>query len=440
MVVENYIVNSAVLTILGYSMIAVFMWLIMTKRLSALVALIIIPLIFGLLGGFGKELGSMMLTGIQNLAPTGVMLTFAILYFSIMIDAGLFDCVIQKIAQLAQGDPMRVVVGTTILAMLISLDGDGATCYILTISAMLPLYKRFGISRLVLTCVIMLSGGVFNILPWGGPTARAASALGLDPSAIFVPMIPSMMVTIIWILFVSYWLGIKERKRIGIIKIGLDTHHKMLTSNSLKKRRPKLFLFNLLLTISLLTLLIFGVLPLPVLFMIFFAIAVMVNYPKLSEQKESVMNHAKNVLPVVSLIFAAGIFVGIFQGTKMIDAIAISVTMAIPHSMGPHLAIITGFLSIPFTFLISNDAFYFGILPILAKAAAPYGISAVEIARASIIGQPVHLLSPLVASTYLLIGLAEVDLGAHQRYTLVWSITASLAMLIAAIIFNVVPL
>lgn len=437
---ENYSASPMVLTVLGYSMIIIFMWLIMTKRLSALVALVILPLIFGLVGGFGKELGSMMLTGIQNIAPTGVMLTFAILYFSIMIDAGLFDFIIKKIIQLVQGDPMRVVVGTTILAMLISLDGDGATCYILTVSAMLPLYKRFGISQLVLTCVIMLSSGVFNILPWGGPTARAASALNLDPRVIFIPMIPSMMVTIIWILFVSYRLGIKERKRVGIIKIELDTHHKMLTSNALKMKRPTLFVFNLLLTLSLLTMLILGIWPLPALFMIFFAVAVTVNYPKLDEQKESMMNHAKNVLPVVSLIFSAGIFVGIFQGTKMIDAIATSVTMAIPHSMGPYLAIITGFLSIPFTFLISNDAFYFGILPILAKAAAPYGITTAEIARASIIGQPVHLLSPLVASTYLLVGLAEVDIGAHQRYTLGWSITASLCMLIAAIIFNVVPL
>lgn len=442
MIFENgHIVNSTTLTILGYSMIVVFMWLIMTKRLSALVALIIVPLVFGLLGGFGKELGPMMLTGIQNIAPIGIMLTFAILYFGIMIDVGLFDFVIQKITQLAQGDPMKVVVGTTILAMLISLDGDGATCYIITLSAMLPLYKRLGINRLILTCVTMLSSGVFNILPWGGPTARAASALGLDPSVIFVPMIPSMLLTILWILCVSYWLGVKERKRLGIIKMDLfENAHKISTLNSLKIKHPKLFIFNLLLTIALLTTLVCGVLPLPALFMIFFAIAIMVNYPKLTKQKESIINHAKNVLPVVSLIFAAGIFVGIFQGTKMLDAIAISAVMAIPHSMGSYLAVITGFLSMPLTFLISNDAFYFGILPILAKSAAPYGITAAEIARASIIGQPVHLLSPLVASTYLLVGLAEVDLGAHQRYTIFWSITASLVMLIAGIIFNVIPL
>lgn len=107
----------------------------------------------------------MMLTGIKNLAPTGVMLTFAILYFGIMIDAGLFDPLVRAIVRVVHGDPMKIVVGTTVLAMLVSLDGDGATTYMLTVSAMLPLYKRFGISRLVLACVIMLAGGVFNILP-----------------------------------------------------------------------------------------------------------------------------------------------------------------------------------------------------------------------------------------------------------------------------------
>jgi CitMHS family citrate-Mg2+:H+ or citrate-Ca2+:H+ symporter len=432
------------LTVLAYSMVIVFMALIMTKRLPAVVALILVPIAFGLVGGFGATLGPMMLKGIQQLAPTGVMLMFAILYFGIMIDAGLFDPAVRTILKLVQGDPLKIVVGTALLAMFVSLDGDGSTTYMITVSAMLPLYKRLGMSRLVLACVIMLAGGVFNILPWGGPTARTASALGVDVGTVFVPMILPMVVSAVWVIFVAFMLGRRERKRVGVIDVatfdaGSVAEHETAADGT-DITRPKLLWVNFALTAVLMVVLIMGVLPLPALFMIAFAIAIMINYPGLQEQKERLTAHAENVLPVVSLIFAAGIFVGILSGTKMVDAIASSVIASIPQWMGPYLAIVTGLLSIPFTFFISNDAFYFGIVPILAKAAAVYGISAAEIGRASIVGQPVHLLSPLVASTYLLVGMSEIEFGDHQRYTLVWSLSAALVMLAAAVVFGVIPL
>ena len=431
------------LTALAYLMIIVFMALIMTKRLSAMVALILVPIVFGLLGGFGLGLGPMMLDGIKKLAPTGVMLMFAILYFGVMIDAGLFDPAVRAILKLVGGDPMKIVVGTFVLAVFVSLDGDGSTTYMITCAAMLPLYKRLGISRLVLACVIMMAGGLMNILPWGGPTARAASALGVDVGLIFVPMILPMVVTGLWGVFVAFILGRRERNRLGSITLSGGTPDEPLpevTAGDPSIARPKLLWVNFLLTVALMVLLILGTFPLQVLFMVASSIALMINYPSLQDQKERLTAHAANIVPVVSLIFAAGIFVGILSGTKMVDAIAASVISAVPDWMGPYLAIVTAVLSIPFTFFISNDAFYFGILPILAKAAAVYGIGAVEIGRASLIGQQVHLLSPLVASTYLLVGLAEVEFGDHQRYTLLWALSAALVMLVATIVLGVVPI
>ncbi|MEO7521186.1 MAG: SLC13 family permease, partial [Gemmatimonas sp.] len=147
-----------------------------------------------------------------------------------------------------------------------------------------------------------------------------------------------------------------------------------------------------------------------------------------------------NALAVVGLIFAAGIFTGILSGTKMVDAMAGSVIKLVPPALGPYLAVVTGFLSIPFTFLISNDAFYFGVLPVLAKAGEAYGISAAEMARASLIGQPVHLLSPLVPSTVLLVGLVGVDFDDHQRFTLKWAVASALVLLAAGLLFAVIPL
>jgi len=433
------------LTLLAFAMIVVFMALIMTKRMSVLTALILVPIAFALIGGFAREIGPMMLGGVRALAPTAVMLLFAILFFSVMIDVGLFEPIVQRVVRLVRGDPLRILVGTSILTLLISLDGDGSTTYLIVTSALLPLYQRLGLSRLMLASVIMQAGGVMNILPWGGPTARAASALRIDASEIFVPMIPAMAAGAVWVIFVSYLFGKRERARVGVLdpaamaRVGdlLDDDTDGVADAAL--RRPRLLVFNVLLTLALLVSLIAGVLPLPVLFMIAYAIALVVNYPTMEEQKGRLNAHAANALAVASVICAAGVLTGIMDGTKMIDAMGNSVVAAVPDSLGPHMAIVTGILSIPFTFFLSNDAFYFGVLPILSQAASTYGISAAEMGRASVIGQPVHLLSPLVPSTYLLVGLAGVELGDHQRFTIKWSIITSLVLLAVGLLIGVIP-
>jgi len=429
------------LTLLAFAMVATFMYLIMSKRLSALVALILVPIAFALLGGFAAGIGPMMLEGIGKLAPTGVMLMFAILYFAIMIDSGLFDPAVRKILKLVKGDPLKVSLGTAALALIVSLDGDGSTTYMICVAAVLPLYSRLGMSPLLMACLLMLSSGVMNMTPWGGPTARAASALQVNPADIFVPMIPAMLAGVLAIFGLAWCFGKRERARLGELHLPSDAEALAAVSVSQcpEARRPQLLWFNGLLTLALMGTLILGLLPMPVLFMLAFGIAMVVNYPCILEQKKRVAAHAENVLAVVALIFAAGIFTGILAGTGMVEAMSKSLLAVIPPAMGPYMAMITALVSMPFTFFMSNDAFYYGVLPVLSEAAAHYGISPVEMARASIVGQPVHLLSPLVPSTYLLVGLAKVDFGDHQRFTLKWAVLVCLAMLAAALLLGLFP-
>lgn len=428
------------LAILGFLMIISFMVLIMTKRLSAMIALIVIPVIFALLGGFGKSMGPMALEGIKSVAPTGIMILFAILFFGIMIDAGVFDPIIRKILKVVKGDPVKIAIGTAVLALLISLDGDGTTTYMITISAMLPLYKRIGMRPLVLAGIAVSASGVMNLLPWGGPTARAMTALHLEMGDIFTPVIPSMAGGVLFVLFMAYCLGRKERKRIGVLEIDYSTMAMMAaTSEDADLKRPKLILVNYLLTIMLLVALIQEVLPTTVLFMIGFAIAITINYPNLKQQKERVMHYADNALSVVSMVFAAGIFTGILSGTKMVDAMANVMITHIPDALGSHFAIITAIISAPFTFFMSNDAFYYGVLPLLAKAASVYGIDPAMIGRASLLGQPVHLLSPLVPSTYLLVGMVGEDFGDLQRSVLKWACGSTAVMILVALVFSIIP-
>lgn len=213
------------LAILGFVMMIVFMYLIMSNRLSALIALIVVPVVFALISGFGKDLGEMMIQGVTDLAPTGIMLLFAILYFGIMIDSGLFDPLIAKILSLVKGDPLKIAIGTAVLTMTISLDGDGTTTYMITIAAMLPLYKRLGMNRLVLAGIAMLGSGVMNIIPWA-PTARVLASLKLDTSEVFTPLIPAMIAGVLWVIAVAYLLGKKNGS--GSVSFQLNTHRPLI--------------------------------------------------------------------------------------------------------------------------------------------------------------------------------------------------------------------
>ncbi|RYL94358.1 citrate transporter [Sporolactobacillus sp. THM7-4] len=427
------------LALFGFLTIVVFMYLIMSKRLSALIALMLVPVLFGVIAGFSKDIGAMMVKGLEGVAPTGIMILFAILYFGIMIDSGLFDPLISQILRLVRGDPLKIALGTAVLAATVSLDGDGTTTYMITISAMLPLYKRIGMKPIILAGIAISASGVMNLLPWGGPTARVLASLNQDTSAVFVPVIPTMIGGILFVFLIAYIMGKKERKRLGVLKLDGNTlNEQAAAADTASIKRPKMVWVNGILTIMLLICLIIELIPVPVLFMIGFAIAAMLNYPNLKEQKERLQSYAGNALSVVSMIFAAGIFTGILTGTKMVDAMASVLISNIPSSLGPHWALITAIISGPLTFFMSNDAFYFGIVPLIAKTAASYGIDPAIIGRASLLGLPVHLFSPLVPSTYLLVGMVGAELGELQRFFLKWACGTAGVMIAVALILGII--
>jgi CitMHS family citrate-Mg2+:H+ or citrate-Ca2+:H+ symporter len=427
-----------VLAIAGFTMIIVFMYLIMSKRMSAMNALILIPVVFALgLGFYDARLGKMMFDGVKKVAPTGIMICFAILFFGIMIDAGLFDPIIKRILKAVHGDPMRVCVGTAVLAAFISLDGDGSTTYLVTCSAMFAVHRRLGIKPIILPALAVMENQVMNIIPWGGPTGRVLASLNVEAAQVFVPMIPGMVLGTLFVCFMAYRWGMKERARLGVIDIGPGSQMETMEVDSEveKLKRPERFWINAALVAVLLVCLMSEVLPLAVLFIIGTALALFINYRNKDQQARIAANGA-NATPVVAMVFAAGIFMGILADTKMIDAMAQMIIAGIPESMGAHFSFITALISLPGTFFMTNDAFYFGVLPVLTKAAAAYGIDAAEMGRAALIGQGAHLLSPLVPSTYLLVGLNKVEFGDLQRFALLPAIGVSMIWLATAVVLG----
>jgi CitMHS family citrate-Mg2+:H+ or citrate-Ca2+:H+ symporter len=138
------------LALLGSLCIALLLAAILSRRSSPLVALISIPVVASLAGGFGVGTAVFMAHGIQRVAPVAAMFVFAILYFGVMTDAGMLDPIIDCILRVVGLSPPRIVVGTALLALLVHLDGSGVVTFLVTIPVMLPLYDRLGMDRRVL--------------------------------------------------------------------------------------------------------------------------------------------------------------------------------------------------------------------------------------------------------------------------------------------------
>lgn len=431
------------LALLGYGMVITFMILIMTKRTTAFTSLIIVPIIFGLLGGFGLQLGDFAIEGVKSVSKTSAMLLFAILYFGIMINTGLFDPLVKFTVKVVKGDPLKILVGTAILAAIVSLDGDGTTTTMIVCSALIPIYDKLKIKKLYLATILILQNSIMNLIPWGGPTARVMSALKLEAADILAPLLPGMALSLIYVVGVAYYLGLKERKRLGITHIDEKTIMELTTTTDEEEialKRPKLIWVNLFLTVAMVATLIKDIVPSAIIFEVGTAIALLINYPKLRTQRELIEKHGGSAVQVIAMVLAAGVFMGILTESKMAEAMAQYMITIIPASMGPHFALISAILSAPGTFFLSNDAYYFGVLPILAETGAVYGFSALQMGVTSLMGQAFHLISPLVAFIYLLLQLTGVDMGEWQRNVAKWAVGIFVIFVSTAVISGFIPL
>lgn len=434
------------ITIMAYALIFVFMGLIMSKKLTPFAALTIVPIVFGVIGLIFKlwdvNLGEAALEGLKTTGTTAIMLLFAVLFFTLMIDAGLFDPLSNAMIRFAKGDPLKVMLATVVLSAGVSLNGDGTTTMIIVCSAFVPIYKKLGMKTLDLAVLTILSHSVLNLLPWGGPTARVITVLNLNESEVLRGLVPMMVAATIYMLVVAYIMGQKERKRIGIIHFTDDTLLEMTTITDQKVldiRKPKNLIINFILTAIVIGLLIWGIIPSSIIFIAGTALALMINYPTLADQRARLEANTPDAASVAMVVIAAGIFMGILSGTGMDVAIADSLGTIIPSSMGRYWGLIVALLSAPGTFFLSNDAFYYGVLPVLAETGVTYGFTPLQMGYASLMGQAFHLLSPLVPFIYVLLRLTDVDMGQWQRKSLVWAVGIFVIYVVVGILFGIMP-
>lgn len=423
------------LAIAGLATILLVLAAIMTKRLSPLVAFVAIPLAAALALGHGTGTGKLMLDGMGTVAPVAALFLFAILFFGILLDAGLFTPIVEGIVRLARDHPPYVTLGTAVLATLVQLDGSGAVTFLIVVPALLPVYDRCGIDRRLLACVTAMAAGVANMLPWGGPTLRAATALHVDVLGLFNPLIPVWAIGTLSVFAIAWWLGrgqVAARASAGATVATIET--------APKPRAGWRYPINLLLVVGVIGAMLGGYAPPAVAFMIGTAAALLVNSPNPAAQRAAIERHAPAAVTMVAILLAAGCFTGIMKGTGMLQALAEAGAGLLPGGSAQHLPLALALVAMPLSLLFDPDSFYFGVLPVLAGIAEHGGVPAVEVGRAAVLGQMTtgFPVSPMTPATFLLVGLAGVELADHQRYTIRFLLLLSVIMAVAAVLFGVI--
>lgn len=435
------------LALTGILTIVVMLYCIMSKRMSPIVALIVIPTIGALVAGCGLDTPKYIVAGITKLAPMAAMFVFAITFFGVVTDAGMFDPIIKRILRFVGANPVRILIGTGILALIAHLDGNGAVTFLVTIPTMLPLFEKLGMDKRMLIGITALSAGV-NFLPWTGPMIRAASALNIATHDLFIPLIPAQIAGLTFMILMGYYWGKKEQKRLGLTKeailatSGIPHHEKELTEEEKKLRRPHLFWVNIALVIAVLCTMVFTHISPTVAFMIALTLALMINYPNVKMQSERINAHAKAALMMASILFAAGAFTGIMAGSGMLKAMSEAAVHFIPELFASHVPFITGIVSMPLSLIFDPDSYYFGIMPVVANTVEMLGVPGIQVAQASIMGQMTtgFPVSPLTPATFLLVSLAGVDLADHQKFSIPILWLASIIMTVACVVTGVFPI
>ena len=441
--------SDTILALLGFAtVITVIVLLLRNVTVPALAFVSVSTITAAILVATGAftldEMAGFIKEGVKGVHGTAILFIFSVLFFGVMTDAGMFDKIIGALMKKVGNNVVGVALMTCLIAIIGHLDGGGASTFLITIPAMLPVYKRLHMRRETLLLICVTSMGVMNLLPWGGPTMRAASVLGVESNDLWSQILPMQIVGLVLAVGTAIFWGLQEKKRIA--KLGdaaVEDVGKYDDSDSEEKNndlaRPKNFIFNVILTLAVIIVLVLDIFPSYYVFMVGCALGILVNYRGKKLQNSIIKSHASAGLSMASTILCAGVFLGVLSKSGIMEKMAIMMASVIPASLGRFLPVIIGVLSVPLALLFDTDSYFYGLLPVLISVGNQFGVNPAHIAIAMVVCRNcATFISPVAPATYLGIGLAGVEIKDHIKYCFGWQWGVSIVCLVAGLILGVI--
>lgn len=427
------------LAIIGFILMLVLMYVLIREKLAPPVAFILLPLFAAAAAGCDMEMISGFIKdGMKTMLSTAVLFIFSISYFTLMSDAGLFDPIIHFLIKRTGKGLTTIFLAIVLTTFVAHLDGSGATTFLIVVPAFLPICKKVGIRPQALLGAMCGGYATMNILPWGGPTMRAASVAGVEAGDLYAFIGPGVVVISLMAFVIAYLVSRVEKKH----GAGALVEEVAVTDCKVEKKTVKkgVYYFNLILTLIMLVVLFLEQpFPLYSVFMIAFSVALVVNFPNVKEQNKQIKTYGTNAMVMCMTLFSVGIFMGVISGSGMVEAMAAMIVELLPAGLAPHVHWISALFAVPLMMILGTDAFYYALLPIIIGVVEPFGIKPEIVAATFLLtatfGTPV---SPSVAAVYVGLGLTEVSIGEHIKYSLrlVWP--ASIVVLVISTLIGVI--
>ncbi|RMB69667.1 CitMHS family transporter [Corynebacterium macginleyi] len=442
------------LAFIGLAIIVVTVGILIRGRVNPIIPMTLVPVIGALIAGFGiEDIANFFGEGLSSVINIVVMFIFAIIFFGILYDVGLFTPVIRSLITATRGNVLAVTIGTAAIGIVAHLDGSGSTTFLITIPALLPLYRALHMSRYVLIAIVALAASVMNMVPWGGPLGRAGAVVEQAPNDIWLHLLPIQGVAVFLIFVIAAGLGWREKSRLaklqesGEIKGAISVDVNSLADDFSAKQAGEqqklgfryrksrwVTIANIVVVLAVLAALLSGLLPPAPAFLIASTIALVVNFDGAMEQGDALRRHAPNALSMAGVIIAAAMFLGVLNETKMLEEIALSLVNVLPESVASYLHVIVGFFGVPLDLLTSTDAYYFSVLPIVQGTVESFGVSGMGAASALIIGNVVGtFVSPFSPALWLALGLADGQMGKYLK--IAFPIAWAFSIILVAIAF-----
>ncbi len=467
--------------ILGLLTIAAIVLMLFKSKMQPAFAFIVFPAILAvilvLLGRYSfDDVATMIKSGFSSTGPTAALFVFSVLYFGIMTDAGMFDVIIGKLMKLVGDNVIGVCIVTAVIALVGHLDGGGASTFCIVIPAMLPVYKRMHMRLTTLLRIAVLAMGVLNLMPWAGPTMRAASVMGMEAGALWKTILPIQIFGIVLALAHAVLSGFLEKRRgAGLHGKLAETEGEVDLKEALHEQadnelaRPKRFIVNIILTVAIIAMLIWDVFPSYVPFMIGCALALFINYGFSAKMHKKIISlHAGPALMMCSTLMGAAVLMGMLTTNlgpnasgdlvavsaknamkdpslvsipSVVTCLANIVSSILPSFLGQHLPLIIGILSVPLALAFDTDSYFYGMLPVMIAIGQSFGVNALPIAVAMVVCRNcATFISPMVPATLLGTGLAEVEIKDHIKASFLYVWGFSILCMLFAALFGIMPL